>query len=48
MSDNSIEMFNTRLKELGYDPAHILPHGSYLVNLGSPDAYVLRMRQLIE
>jgi AP endonuclease-1 len=40
MSEDSVDLFKRRLKEFGYDPAHILPHGSYLVNLGNPDAYV--------
>jgi endonuclease IV len=35
---------------LGYSPDYILPHGSYLINLGQPDEYVnytLSGRQLI-
>ncbi|EIM89548.1 AP endonuclease [Stereum hirsutum FP-91666 SS1] len=37
-SDDSISTFNSRLKTFGYSPHHILPHGSYLINLGNPDA----------
>ncbi|THH26742.1 hypothetical protein EUX98_g7445 [Antrodiella citrinella] len=33
----SISTFKSRLAEFGYSPDHILPHGSYLVNLGNPD-----------
>ncbi|CAL1705842.1 unnamed protein product [Somion occarium] len=33
----SISLFKDRLREFGYSPDHILPHGSYLVNLGNPD-----------
>jgi hypothetical protein len=25
----------------GYEAAHVLPHGSYVVNLGNPDLYDL-------
>lgn len=32
------EAFRQRCDELGYAPAQILPHDSYLINLGSPDA----------
>ncbi|KAK7694128.1 hypothetical protein QCA50_003704 [Cerrena zonata] len=33
----SIVSFQSRLKEFGYSTDHILPHGSYLVNMGNPD-----------
>lgn len=36
----SISLFKDRLREFGYSPDHILPHGSYLVNLGNPDECV--------
>ncbi|KIK73031.1 hypothetical protein PAXRUDRAFT_21305 [Paxillus rubicundulus Ve08.2h10] len=26
-----------RMNEFGYDSKHVLPHGSYLINLGNPD-----------
>ncbi|KAF7359042.1 AP-endonuc-2 domain-containing protein [Mycena sanguinolenta] len=38
LSEASISGFKARLVEHGYDPLHILPHGSYLINLGNPDA----------
>lgn len=34
----SIASFKSRLKDFGYSTEHILPHGSYLVNMGNPDA----------
>ncbi|CDO77221.1 hypothetical protein BN946_scf184747.g34 [Trametes cinnabarina] len=37
LQDKSIQKFKERMKAFGYSPAHILPHGSYLVNLGNPD-----------
>ena len=32
-----IESFKTNLKESGIEPKHVLPHDSYLINLGNPD-----------
>ena len=37
LSEKSIELFKQRCEEYGYTAAHILPHDSYLINLGSPD-----------
>ena len=37
LKDESIAKFKSRMKGFGYDPSDILPHGSYLVNLGNPD-----------
>ncbi|KAI0355492.1 AP endonuclease [Trametes cingulata] len=37
LKDESIAKFKERLKAFNYSPSHILPHGSYLVNLGNPD-----------
>ena len=37
ISDKEAELFKERCAALGYSPAHILPHDSYLINLGSPD-----------
>lgn len=34
--------FKARMKTFGYSASHILPHGSYLINLGNPDGYVPR------
>ncbi|KAJ7071781.1 xylose isomerase-like protein [Mycena belliarum] len=38
LTEASISGFKAKLTEHGYDPRHILPHGSYLINLGNPDA----------
>ncbi|TFY64963.1 hypothetical protein EVJ58_g2280 [Rhodofomes roseus] len=37
MKEISIRAFKARMKTSGYSASHILPHGSYLVNLGNPD-----------
>ncbi|KDQ61279.1 hypothetical protein JAAARDRAFT_191370 [Jaapia argillacea MUCL 33604] len=37
LKSDSIAKFKSRLETFGYSPCHILPHGSYLVNLGNPD-----------
>ncbi|KAI0638661.1 xylose isomerase-like protein [Trametes polyzona] len=37
LASDSIAKFKDRMKAFGYSPSHILPHGSYLVNLGNPD-----------
>ena len=37
LSEKSIELFKQRCEEYGFTAAHILPHDSYLINLGSPD-----------
>lgn len=33
----NIELFKSRCEEYGYSPDHILPHDSYLINLGHPE-----------
>ncbi|RDX47718.1 AP endonuclease [Lentinus brumalis] len=38
LKDESIAKFKERMKEFGYSPRYVLPHGSYLVNLGNPDS----------
>ncbi|KAJ7058510.1 xylose isomerase-like protein [Mycena amicta] len=38
LKDSTIASFKSKMAEHGYDPRHILPHGSYLINLGNPDA----------
>ncbi|KAF6747645.1 xylose isomerase-like protein [Ephemerocybe angulata] len=38
LSASSIRLFKERMKEYGYGPKHVLPHGNYLINLGNPDA----------
>ena len=42
MTDEQIEGFRTNVKELGFQPEHILPHSSYLINLGAPEAENLK------
>lgn len=37
LSEKSIKLFKERCQEKGFDPRYILPHDSYLINLGSPD-----------
>jgi AP endonuclease-1 len=41
ISDESERLFKERMLAFGYEAAHVLPHGSYLVNLGNPDSYDL-------
>jgi len=36
LAEKSIELFKERCAEFGYVPASILPHDSYLINLGHP------------
>ncbi|KAJ7041896.1 xylose isomerase-like protein [Mycena alexandri] len=38
LTESTISSFKAALIEHGYEPRHILPHGSYLINLGNPDA----------
>ena len=38
LSAKSISLFKERCAEFGFAPEHILPHDSYLINLGNPDA----------
>lgn len=37
ISDKEAELFRQRCAEFGFGPEHILPHDSYLINLGAPD-----------
>ncbi len=37
-TEKNISLFKERCREYGYSPKHILPHDSYLINLGNPDA----------
>lgn len=37
----NVELFQQRCQELGYAAKHILPHDSYLINLGNPDKEAL-------
>lgn len=38
LPESSIALFKERCKEFGYEAKHILPHDSYLINLGHPEA----------
>ncbi len=38
---SNIDNFRQRCKELGYSPDYILPHASYLINLGHPEQEAL-------
>lgn len=37
LSDKSIDLFKQRCEEFGFVPSTILPHDSYLINLGHPE-----------
>lgn len=37
ISDAEADLFKQRCHDFGYAPQHILPHDSFLINLGSPD-----------
>lgn len=37
LTDKQIENFHRNMEELGFDPNYVLPHNSYLTNLGSPN-----------
>lgn len=41
LSQSSIDAFKKACKELGFRPEHILPHDSYLINLGHPEKEAL-------
>lgn len=41
LSQEEIHTFRTLLAERGFDPRYVLPHDSYLINLGSPDEETL-------
>lgn len=41
LSQESIDLFKQRCTEYGYDARYILPHDSYLINLGHPQQEVL-------
>ncbi len=42
LSEKSVELFKKNCKECGYNPEHILPHDSYLINLGHPEKSALK------
>ncbi|MGM0508504.1 MAG: deoxyribonuclease IV [Fusobacteriota bacterium] len=37
LTEKEIKKFKTNLKENDFDPKYIMPHDSYLINLGNPD-----------
>ncbi len=37
LDDETIEKFKENLKKSGIEPKHVLPHDSYLINLGHPE-----------
>lgn len=37
LTAKSIALFKERITEYGFAPQHILPHDSYLINMGNPD-----------
>ena len=41
LTEKSIELFKQRCIEFGYSPKQILPHDSYLINLGHPEKEAL-------
>lgn len=41
LETKSIQAFKEGLAESGIDPKHVLPHDSYLINLGNPDEEAL-------
>jgi deoxyribonuclease-4 len=41
LEEKTIELFKQRCRELGYGDGQILPHDSYLINLGNPDKEAL-------
>jgi len=42
LAAKSIELFKENCKKGGFDPKYILPHDSYLINLGNPDEEALQ------
>lgn len=40
LTPGSISEFRKRMKQHGYASHMVLPHGSYLINLGNPDKFV--------
>ena len=41
LTEKSIELFKERCQELGFDMDYVLPHDSYLINLGHPEEEAL-------
>lgn len=41
--EEQVVLFRDRCEEFGYNPAVILPHDNFLINLGSPDSQKLKL-----
>lgn len=41
LTEESVQLFKSRCREFGYSAAQILPHDSYLINLGHPESEAL-------
>jgi deoxyribonuclease IV len=41
LTEDNIRLFKENCKKYGYEPGQILPHDSYLINLGNPDKEAL-------
>jgi AP endonuclease-1 len=39
-TEENVRKFKERMESFGYEPKYVLPHGSYLINLGNPDKWV--------
>ncbi len=46
LTQESITSFKTNCREAGYQPHQILPHDSYLINLGNPDQEALEKSKM--
>jgi endonuclease IV len=46
LSDETVEAFQVNLQKVGIEPRHVLPHDSYLINLGHPQAAGLEKSRL--
>ena len=42
LKEEDIEAFKTNMAECGFEPRYVLPHASYLINLGSPREEVMK------
>ncbi len=42
LDESTIRTFREELPKAGFDPHHVLPHDSYLINLGNPDPEALQ------
>ncbi|MED6257277.1 hypothetical protein ATANTOWER_017607, partial [Ataeniobius toweri] len=47
LDQKAAEKFQEQCSLYGFDPAHILPHGSYLMNCGSPKDDVFEKSQAL-